>query len=246
MSVISHPEKVLFPADGITKGELAAYYAEVAPVMVPHLRGRPLTMERYPNGIDAKGFFHKDVARGFPAWLERVAVPKKGGTVHHPLINDARALQWMANQNCITPHVWNRRVPDLQHPDVCLFDLDPLRDVERRRRDLRAQRLEHRVAAGDRLGVVVLLRARAATPARRRAGLALAPRRGVALGCRLALACGVPRAVLGLGGRSAALEGALVLASGALRGAFLALRGAGASWLSHQYSNVFRLRCLPA
>ncbi len=128
MSVISHPEKVLFPADGITKGELAAYYAEVAPVMVPHLRGRPLTMERYPNGIEAKGFFHKDVSRGFPAWLERVEVPKQGGTVHHALINDAGALQWMANQNCITPHVWNRRVPDLDHPDLCLFDLDPLRD----------------------------------------------------------------------------------------------------------------------
>jgi bifunctional non-homologous end joining protein LigD len=126
--VISHPEKLLFPADGITKGELAAYYAEVAPVMVPHLRGRPLTMERYPNGIDAKGFFQKDVSRGFPAWLERVEVPKKGGTVHHPLIDDARALQWMANQNCITPHVWNRRVPDLEHPDLCIFDLDPLRD----------------------------------------------------------------------------------------------------------------------
>jgi bifunctional non-homologous end joining protein LigD len=126
--VISHPEKVLFPADGITKGEVAAYYAEVAPAMIPHLRGRPLTMERYPNGIDAKGFFQKDVSRGFPAWLERVEVPKKGGTVHHPLINDARALQWMANQNCITPHVWNRRVADLEHPDLCLFDLDPLRD----------------------------------------------------------------------------------------------------------------------
>jgi bifunctional non-homologous end joining protein LigD len=126
--VITHPEKLLFPADGITKGELAGYYESVAPLIVPHLRGRPLTMERFPAGIDGKGFIQKDVSKGFPAWLERVEVPKHGGTVHYPLINDARALAWMANQNCITPHVWNRRVPDLDHPDLCIVDLDPAHD----------------------------------------------------------------------------------------------------------------------
>ena len=125
---ITHPEKLIFPADGISKGELAAYYALVGPVMIPHIARRPLTMERFPQGIDGKGFFQKDVSKGFPEWLERVEVPKKGGTVHHPLINDERALAWMANQNCVTPHVWNRRVPDLEHPDVCVFDLDPGRD----------------------------------------------------------------------------------------------------------------------
>ncbi len=126
--MISHPNKLLFPADGITKGALAGYYQMVAPVILPHIRMRPLTMERYPAGIDKKGFIQKDVSKGFPAWLERIEVPKHGGTVRHPLINDARALEWMANQNCITPHVWNRRVPDLCHPDLCVFDLDPLRD----------------------------------------------------------------------------------------------------------------------
>jgi bifunctional non-homologous end joining protein LigD len=126
--VISHPEKVLFPADGITKGELARYYQLVAPLILPHIRMRPLTMERYPAGIDKKGFIQKDVLKGFPEWLERVEVPKHGGTVRHPLINDARALEWMTNQNCITPHIWNRRVPQLYQPDVCVFDLDPLRD----------------------------------------------------------------------------------------------------------------------
>jgi bifunctional non-homologous end joining protein LigD len=126
--MITHPEKVLFPADGITKGELAAYYERIAPAMIPHIARRPLTMERFPAGIDQKGFIQKDVSKGFPAWLERVEVPKHGGTVHHPLINDVRALLWMANQNCITPHVWNRRVPDLEHPDLCVFDLDPGRD----------------------------------------------------------------------------------------------------------------------
>jgi bifunctional non-homologous end joining protein LigD len=123
--VITHPEKVLFPQDVITKGELAAYYERIAPVMVPHLRARPVTMERYPAGIGAKGFIHKDVSKGFPPWLERVEAPKKDGTVHYPLVGDARSLLWLANQNCITPHVWTSRAPDLFHPDICVFDLDP-------------------------------------------------------------------------------------------------------------------------
>lgn len=126
--MITHPEKVLFPADGITKGELAGYYDAVAPVMVPHIRGRPITMERYPGGIDAKGFWQKDVSKGFPGWLERVEVPKKGGVVHYPIVRDARSLQWMANQNTITPHVWTSREPNLLYPDVCVFDLDPSQD----------------------------------------------------------------------------------------------------------------------
>jgi len=124
-ATITHPEKVLFPDDGITKGELAAYYEAIAPVMLPHVANRPVTMERYPSGIASKGFWQKDVSKGFPDWLDRVEVPKKGGTVHHPLIADARSLLWTVNQNTITHHVWNRRTPNLQHPDVCVFDLDP-------------------------------------------------------------------------------------------------------------------------
>jgi bifunctional non-homologous end joining protein LigD len=123
--VITHPEKILFPDDGITKGELAAYYEAVAPFMLPHIRGRPVTMERFHRGIGAPGFFQKDVSKGFPEWLERAEVPKKGGTVHHPLITDTRSLLWLANQNSITQHVWVSRVPDLYHPDLCVFDLDP-------------------------------------------------------------------------------------------------------------------------
>ena len=126
--MITHPDKVLFPEDGITKGEVAAYYEAVAPAMLPHLRGRPVTMERYPSGIGKKGFWQKDVSRGFPAWLERVEVPKKDGVVHHPLANDTRALLWMANQNGITLHVWPSRAPAVLHPDLCLFDLDPSGD----------------------------------------------------------------------------------------------------------------------
>jgi bifunctional non-homologous end joining protein LigD len=126
--VITHPEKVLFPADGITKGELASYYETVAPVMLPHVRGRPVTMERFPAGIGKPGFWQKDVSKGFPDWLERVEVPKKAGTVRHPILRDPRSLLWIANQNCITPHVWPSRAPRLYEPDVCVFDLDPAKD----------------------------------------------------------------------------------------------------------------------
>jgi bifunctional non-homologous end joining protein LigD len=131
--VITHPEKVMFPDDGITKGELADYYEAVAPVMLPHVRGRPVTMERFHRGISAPGFFQKNVAKG-PAWLERVAAPKKDGVVHHPVVTDGRALLWLANQNCITPHVWTSRAPNLTRPDLCVFDLDPAADEPARLR----------------------------------------------------------------------------------------------------------------
>jgi bifunctional non-homologous end joining protein LigD len=126
--VITHPEKVLFPDDGITKGELAAYYEAIAPVMLPHIRARPVTMERYHRGIDAKGFFQKNVTKGFPEWLQRVEVPKKGGTLQAPLVCDTRSLLWLVNQNSITLHVWTSRAPKLYYPDLCVFDLDPMQD----------------------------------------------------------------------------------------------------------------------
>ena len=85
-------------------------------------------MERYPSGIGTKGFWQKDVSKGFPAWLERVEVPKKDGVVHHPVVTDTRSLMWVTNQNTITQHVWASRLPDLYHPDICVFDLDPSND----------------------------------------------------------------------------------------------------------------------
>jgi bifunctional non-homologous end joining protein LigD len=123
--MITHPEKILFPDDGITKGELVSYYEAIAPVMLPHLRRRPITMERFHRGIGAPGFFQKDVVKGFPEWLQRVELPKHGGTVHHPIANDVRSLLWLANQNSITIHVWPSRVPHFYNPDICIFDLDP-------------------------------------------------------------------------------------------------------------------------
>jgi bifunctional non-homologous end joining protein LigD len=128
--LITHPDKLLFPADGITKGEFAAYHEMIAPVMLPHIRRRPITMERFHRGIGAPGFFQKDVSKGFPEWLKRVEVPKKDGTVHHPLANDTRSLLWLANQNSITIHVWTSRAPKLYYPDICVFDLDPSTEDE--------------------------------------------------------------------------------------------------------------------
>jgi bifunctional non-homologous end joining protein LigD len=126
--VITHPEKVLFPEDGITKGDLAAYYERMAPLILPHISGRPITMERYPAGIDKKGFWQKDVSKGFPDWLARVEVPKKDGVVHHPIVTDVRSLIWITNQNTVTQHVWASRAPRLKFPDLCVFDLDPSKD----------------------------------------------------------------------------------------------------------------------
>src|SRR5262245_27659305 len=123
--VITHPEKILFPDVGFTKVELAAYYEMIAPVMLPHIVGRPITMERFPAGIGKKGFLQKDVSKGFPDWLQRVEVPKKDGVVHHPIVTDTRSLLWLVNQNSITPHVWTSRAPDVYRPDICVFDLDP-------------------------------------------------------------------------------------------------------------------------
>jgi bifunctional non-homologous end joining protein LigD len=136
---ISHPEKVMFPDDGITKGDLAAYYEAIAPVMVPHIRNRPVTMERFHKGIGEKGFMQKNLEKGFPEWLQRVEAPKKDGVVHYPIVTDERSLVWLANQNCITPHVWVSRAPNLGKPDICIFDLDPSGDDPAALRDAALQ-----------------------------------------------------------------------------------------------------------
>ena len=126
--MLTHPEKLLFPADGITKGELARYYESVARAMLPHLAGRPVTLERFPAGIERKGFIQKDIGRMAPEWLARVEVPKKGGSSVYALVDDERALAWMTNLNTITPHVLVSRVPALDQPDCCVFDLDPSKE----------------------------------------------------------------------------------------------------------------------
>ena len=122
---ITHPDKLLFPDDGITKEDLASYYERVSEWMLPHIKFRPISMQRFPDGIGGKGFFHKDVPDYFPAWLRRVEVPKSGGTVTHVYACDADTLVYLVGQNTITPHVWLSRVDRPWQPDRMVIDLDP-------------------------------------------------------------------------------------------------------------------------
>jgi bifunctional non-homologous end joining protein LigD len=129
---ISHPDKLLFPDDGITKADLVDYYQAVAPLMLPLVSGRPVTMQRFPNGIGRGGFLQKQVGDYFPDWIERVTAPnrrtRQGTTREQVTYVALRApddLAYLANQACITPHVWLSRTPDLYHPDQLVFDLDP-------------------------------------------------------------------------------------------------------------------------
>jgi bifunctional non-homologous end joining protein LigD len=122
---LTHPDKALFPADGITKADLAAYYDKVADWMLPHLAGRPVSMQRFPNGIDARGFFHKDLPDYFPDWIKRLDVPKANGTVTHAIVSNLDTLLYLVNQNTITPHVWLSRADRVWQPDRLVIDLDP-------------------------------------------------------------------------------------------------------------------------
>jgi len=137
---VSHPEKVLYPADGITKGEVVEYYRTVAEAMLVHLRGRPLTLQRFPNGIDEPGFMQKNASKYFPESIERVEVPKEGGTTIHPLCDTPDDLVYLANQNTITFHIWTSRTPDLLRPDRLVLDLDPPKGGDPPREAARAAR----------------------------------------------------------------------------------------------------------
>lgn len=122
---LSHADKVLFPRDGITKRDLADYYYRVAEAMLPHLRGRPVTMHRFPDGLEGEGFYQKEISSYFPEWIRRASLEKEGGTVTYLLCEDAATLVYMASQACITPHVWLSRADRSKHPDLLIFDLDP-------------------------------------------------------------------------------------------------------------------------
>jgi len=120
----THVERVMFPADGITKGDVLAYYRDVAPLMVPELRGRPLSVVRYTKGIDQKGFFQKHYQKHFPAWLDQVTAGAKT-QVAYPIVGDAAGVVYLANQGSVEFHVWTSRKDALDRPDVLVFDLDP-------------------------------------------------------------------------------------------------------------------------
>jgi bifunctional non-homologous end joining protein LigD len=121
---ISRPDKPLFPC-GITKAQLAEYYGQVAPAMLPHLRGRPINLERYPDGISGERIMQQSAGRYFPDWIKRVRVPKRGATVEHVMAADAGTLVYLAGQAAITLHPWLSRRDALERPDRLIFDLDP-------------------------------------------------------------------------------------------------------------------------
>jgi bifunctional non-homologous end joining protein LigD len=125
---ISKPDKVLFPDDGLTKLDLATYYDAIADVMLPHLRGRPVNMQRFPDGIGAMAFYEKKVPSHFPDWMHTVEVHTEDGTQRQVVVDDRRSLVYLAQQACLTPHTWLCTTKFLEKPDQLVFDLDPSDD----------------------------------------------------------------------------------------------------------------------
>ncbi|NIH83030.1 non-homologous end-joining DNA ligase [Amycolatopsis viridis] len=142
---VSRPGKVFYPDGPVTKGDVVAYYRRVADVMVPHLRGRPLTLRRFPDGIGGDGWFQKEAPDWFPDWIRVESVPTRdGGSVHHVVCDDAATLVYLANQAVLEFHVWTSTVDEPGRPDLVVIDLDPpagvgvaeLRGVARHARDV--------------------------------------------------------------------------------------------------------------
>jgi bifunctional non-homologous end joining protein LigD len=127
---VTHPDRVLFPDDDVTKGDLVSYYLEVAPTIVPHLRDRPFTLKRYPHGIRGQAYFHKQAPKGKPQWIPTRQFrtwQREGGSrlVDFTLVNEPAALAWMVQMNCIDMNAWYSRVDKSARPDYVVFDLDP-------------------------------------------------------------------------------------------------------------------------
>jgi bifunctional non-homologous end joining protein LigD len=127
---LSSADRVLFPEDGITKGDLFSYYERIGPTIVPHLRDRPFTMKRFREGIVAPGFFQKQAPKGMPSWIatrQFETHPREGGSrlVDFPLVNSVEAVLWMVQMHCIDMNAWYSRVDNPGRPDYVVFDLDP-------------------------------------------------------------------------------------------------------------------------
>jgi len=127
---LTSPDKVLFPGDGVTKRDLADYYTEIGPALVPHLRDRPFTLKRYPYGIRGQTYFHKQAPKGKPSWIPTRQFrtwPREGGSrlVDFTLVNEPASLVWMVQMNCIDMNAWYSRVDKSERPDYVVFDLDP-------------------------------------------------------------------------------------------------------------------------
>ncbi len=132
---LTNLDKVFWPDEGITKGDLLEYYRAVAPAVLPHLRDRPFTMKRYPDGIEGGHFFQKDAPKHMPDWIRTRSyrstsrATREKRTIAYPLVNDELALLWMVNMGCIDLNCWYSRIDRPDRPDFCLFDLDPSPDV---------------------------------------------------------------------------------------------------------------------
>jgi len=144
---VSHADKTLYPDAGVTKGDVVGYYRTVADAMVPRVRGRPLTLKRFPDGIDGEGWFQKRAAEYFPDWLRVESIPQRGdgsSSLNYAICDDAATLVYLANQASLEFHIWTSTVDNLFHPDLLVLDLDPppgvelatLRNATRRTRDL--------------------------------------------------------------------------------------------------------------
>jgi bifunctional non-homologous end joining protein LigD len=131
---LSSADRVLFPEDGVTKGDLFDYYGRIASAILPHLKDRPFTLKRYPHGIYAESYFQKQAPKGIPASIptrEFTTHPREGGSrqVDFVLVNSRDALLWMVQMNCIDMNAWYSRVDKPDRPDYVVFDLDPADDT---------------------------------------------------------------------------------------------------------------------
>jgi len=123
---ISNPDKLIFPNDKITKKDLVEYYQRISKYILPYMKNRPITMQRFPDGIEESGFYMKDAPDYFPQWIDRIEVEKKGGGLnHHVACNQEASLVYIANQACITPHLFLSKKGHLSQPDRMVFDFDP-------------------------------------------------------------------------------------------------------------------------
>jgi bifunctional non-homologous end joining protein LigD len=126
---VSNPDKLFFPAAGLTKGDLVSYYAGVAGLALPHLRRRPFHMKRYPGGVEGDFFHQKRVPANHPEYVDEVFVQfPSGHSTVFAIVDNAAALVWVANLACIELHTWHSRVPEIERPDYLLIDLDPTTD----------------------------------------------------------------------------------------------------------------------
>jgi bifunctional non-homologous end joining protein LigD len=123
---ITHPERIVFGKSGLTKKDLIDYYLNIAPTMLPYLNDRPISMQRFPDGIEGEGFFQKNANDYFPNWITKKPIAKENGdSINYVVIDKQATLIYLANQNCITPHLWLSKVDNLNKPDRMIFDLDP-------------------------------------------------------------------------------------------------------------------------